>query len=525
MMNKPRENWASKLGVVLAVAGSAVGLGNFLRFPGVAAQNGGGAFLIPYLIAFVFLGIPLSWVEWTLGRYGGRYGHGSAPGIMSAIVKKPWAKYLGSLGLFGPIFIDFYYIFVESWLLGYVWYAITGQLTTASGTLATMGEFFTNYITLQTTIVGIPAALFFFIITLLLNFVIVYFGIQKGIEKASKILMPILVVLGIVMLVRVLTLPNIGKGLAFMWNPDFSKLKDINIWFAASGQIFFTLSVGIGAILTYSSYVRRDQDVALSSLSANGANQFLEVIIGGTIVIPAAIVIMGVGEAQTIASGGTFDLGFTTMPMVLGKLPLSGLFQVIWFILLFLGGLTSSISLLQPGLSFCEDEMKWSRQKSSISLFVIFLVFGLVSVYGLLAGAVDEMDFWAGNFSLVLFGTIMAVVFSWVVGIKKMWEELNVAADIKLPGFFRFVLKYITPTYLIVLLVLWFIFSGWDTITMKNIESGIMVPFFGFQVDQRNFIIWLRISFLVFLGLINLVIYLTWKKHGLNRKLEEYGRD
>ncbi|NPV00383.1 MAG: sodium-dependent transporter [Brevinematales bacterium] len=465
-----RENWASKIGVILAVAGSAVGLGNFLRFPGVASVNGGGAFLIPYFIALIFLGIPLAWVEWTLGRYGGQFSHGSAPGVLNAVVRKPWAKYLGSLGIFGPMFINFYYIYVESWLLGYVWYSIQGLLTPASTSPALIGTFFSNYISLSTTLFGIPASLFFFLITLLINLAIVFFGVKKGIERASQIMMPVLLVLSALMMIRVLTLPNIGQGFAFLWNPDLSRLGDINVWFAASGQIFFTLSVGIGAILTYSSYVKRNQDVVLSSLTANATNEFFEVIVGGTLVIPAAIAIMGIDKAQSIASSGTFSLGFITMPQVLGAFPLAALFETLWFVLLFIAAITSSISLLQPGISFFEDEMKFSRRKSIITQFGIFFVMGLLAVFGLNAGAVDEMDFWAGNFALILFGTIEAVVFAWILGADKGWKEMTRGADIKLPKFFKFVLKYITPTYLIILLAAWFIFKGWDFITLKGMD-------------------------------------------------------
>ncbi len=515
-----REHWASKLGVILAVAGSAVGLGNFLRFPGVVAANGGGAFLIPYFVAFIFLGIPLAWVEWTLGRYGGQFEHGSAPGVLNAVVRRPYAKYLGSLGIFGPMFIDFYYIYIESWLLGYVWFAIKGSLLTASATPALMGDFFGQYVGLKMTIFGdMPAALFFFLLTLVINFVIVFLGVKKGIENASKVMMPILVVLGIIMLVRVLTLPGIGQGLGFMWNPDLSRLSDIKVWFAASGQIFFTLSVGIGAILTYSSYVKRNQDIALSSLSASAANQFLEVIVGGTIVIPAAIVLMGAGEAQSIASQGVFGLGFTTMPLILGKIPLSQLFQIIWFLLLFIGGLTSSISLLQPGISFLEDELRTNRKQSVSILFVVFLIMGLLAVYGLGAGAVDEMDFWAGNFSLVLFGTIEAVIFAWVLGVDKGWKELNRGGDIRIPKVFKFILKYITPSYLIILLVLWFVLEGWDFITLKNLQEQ-QVDFMWWKVSNRGFITSIRIFFVVILAAINFMIFRAWKKNQLDDKLK-----
>lgn len=215
-----REYWGSKLGVILAVAGSAIGLGNFLRFPVKAATYGGGAFLIPYLIAFVLLGIPLAWVEWTMGRYGGRYSHGSAPGILDVVVRKPWAKYVGSLGILGPLLIYFYYVYIESWLLGFAFYALNGELLNAVET-NTITVFFGNYITLQTTLfANIPAALVFFLVTFILNFAIIGFGIRRGIEVANKFALPLIFILGIVLLIRVLTIPDIDRGLAFMWNPD-----------------------------------------------------------------------------------------------------------------------------------------------------------------------------------------------------------------------------------------------------------------------------------------------------------------
>jgi SNF family Na+-dependent transporter len=213
---KQREYWSSKLGVILAVAGSAIGLGNFLRFPVKAATYGGGAFLIPYLIAFVVLGIPLAWVEWTLGRYGGKHSYGSAPGILYVVTGKPWAKYLGSLGVIGPLLIYFYYIYIESWLLGFSWYALTGELMYAVHK-NTISELFGNYITLKTTLSGcMPAALFFFILTFIINFGIIGFGIRRGIEQINKFALPLIFILGILLFVRVLTTPGINRGLGFM---------------------------------------------------------------------------------------------------------------------------------------------------------------------------------------------------------------------------------------------------------------------------------------------------------------------
>lgn len=465
-----RDQWGTKLGVILAVAGSAIGLGNFLRFPVKTAEYGGGAFLIPYFVALLVIGIPLAWVEWTLGRYGGRFGHGSGPGILNAAVRRPWAKYLGSIGVFGPVLIFFYYVVIESWLLGFAWYSLTGDLLRAVADKQ-VGAFFGNYILLKTTILGMPAALFFFLLTFAVNFIVIGFGIRRGIELVNKIALPVLLLLGILLFVRVLTIDGIGKGLGFMWNPDLSRLLDFRVWLEAAGQIFFTLSVGIGAILTYASYIKKDQDIALSSLTSCATNEFTEVILGGTIVVPLAVVIYGATNIQEIATLGTMGLSFQTMPQIFGVIPLGGFFQFIWFFLLFIAGITSSISVLQPGISFFEDEAGYSKRRAVAIVGSISLLMGLVALYGTGADAIDEMDFWAVNICLILFGMIEAIVFAWIYGIDRGWKELNRGSDIRIPRFFRFTLKWITPTFLIVLLGGWLVTQGVDTITMKGLRD------------------------------------------------------
>lgn len=509
---KQREYWGSKLGVILAVAGSAIGLGNFLRFPVKAATYGGGAFLIPYLVALLVLGIPLAWVEWTLGRFGGKHSFGSAPGILTVVTGKKWAKYLGSLGVIGPLLLFFYYIYIESWLLGFSWYALTGELMQAVSS-NTVSELFGSYITLKKMLFsGTPAALVFFGITYILNFGIIGFGIRRGIEQINKFALPLIFFLGIILFVRVLTIPGINRGLGFMWNPDYSSLLKPKVWLEASGQIFFTLSIGIGTILTYASYVKKDQDVALSSLSSCAANSFVEVILGGTIVIPLAIVLFGANNVEQVAKVGTFGLGFNTMPILFGKMPLGSLLQVVWFILLFFAGITSSISIIQPAVSFLEDEVGWKHGKSVLSVASVSLVACLIAIFGLSAGAVDELDFWGGTFSLVIFGTIEAILFAWVFGIDKGWEELNRGSHIRLPIFFKFVMKYITPVYLLMILSAWLITDGWSFILLKGINPTESVEFFSFTVKKIAFVSVFRFFLLGLLMAVNAMIFLVWKK-------------
>ncbi|MBN2037062.1 MAG: sodium-dependent transporter [Chitinispirillaceae bacterium] len=507
-----REHWGSKIGVILAVAGSAIGLGNFLRFPVKAATYGGGAFLIPYFVALLLLGIPLAWMEWTLGRYGGRFSHGSGPGILSAVVRNPLAKYLGSMGVFVPLLIYSYYVYIESWLLGFTWYSITGELM-RQVSADTVTAFFGQYITFKLQLApGVPAALVFYIITFFLNIIVVSFGIRRGIEMVSKIAMPIILLLGLVLLVRVLTLPGIGRGMAFMWNPDYSQLLNPRVWLEASGQIFFSLSLGIGSILTYSSYVKRKQDVALSSLSSCATNEFAEVILGGTIVIPLAVVMFG-ANLDAIAKMGTFGLGFTTMPLIFGKLPLSQMLQCIWFALLFFAGVTSSISMMQPPISFFEDVLSIRRRKAVLIATAIAFVMSFVAVFGLEAGAVDEMDFWGGTCLLVVFGTIEAFIFSWIFGIDRGFEELKAGSHITPPRFFKFIMKYVTPLYLCVILAAWLVTDGWKVMIMQNIGADEQVAFCSITMSKVAFVSFVRGLMLLVWGGILAVIHWAWKHH------------
>ncbi len=518
-MIKNRDNWGSKIGVVCAVAGSAIGLGNFLRFPVKAATNGGGAFLIPYFIALVLIGIPVAWIEWALGRHGGKYGHGSAPGILNAITRHSWVKYFGSLGIFGPMLIFFYYCYIESWLLGFTWYALTGELmkVTANGTV---GEFFGNYISLKTiAFAGIPSALFFFLLTFLINFTVIYFGIRRGIEIVNKYALPAILILGILLLIRTLTLPGIGHGLGYMWNPDLSKLRDSKAWFEAAGQIFFTLSVGIGVIMTYASYVKKGQDIALSSLTSCATNELAEVIIGGTLIIPLAIVIYGANNIAEIAKMGTLGLGFQTMPVIFGKVTLGGLFQFVWFLLLFLAGVTSSVSILQPAISFLEDDAGMTKRFSVAIVALITFFFGLIAVFGLSAGAVDEMD-WMTDFCLISFGLIETIIFGWFFGIDKGMKELDEGAEIKIPAFFGFVFKYITPICLICVLSFWLLQNAPERIFLKGVQESKFV-FAGIETSNIAVIYFTRGAMLFLIASICIFTFFAWKKQNIDEKLKQ----
>lgn len=466
------ENWTSKLGVILAVSGSAIGLGNFLRFPQQAAQNGGGAFMIPYFIALILLGIPLMWVEWTLGRMGGISGAHTLPEIYQSVFKKRFVKFLGVFGLFMPFIVFVYYTYIESWSLGYAFFSISGKYWGLGN--EKIGEFFANYVGISngSYFNTMFPAVFFFIITLVVNLYVLMGGISKGIERLCNIAMPILLVLAFILMGRVLTLPGIDKGFGFLWNPDFSKLKDPKVWLAAAGQIFFTLSLGFGVIQTYASYLKKNDDVALSGLTSSFVNEFAEVILGASIAIPAAVVFFGITGTQEIAQKGVVSLGFNTLPIIFQKLIGGRFFGFIWFVLLFFAGITSSISLGQPLVAFLKKQLGLSQKGAVMVLGTVTLLYSIPVIYYFNKGFMDEMDFWAGGFFIVVSALIELLLFGWVLGIDKGFEELNRDGLIRVPAIFKFVIKYISPVYIMAILISW-IYSKLPAV-LRNTDPYIM---------------------------------------------------
>ncbi|MEW6062366.1 MAG: sodium-dependent transporter, partial [Bacteroidota bacterium] len=422
-MSSHKESWGSRVGLVLAMAGNAVGLGNFLRFPAQAVQNGGGAFIIPYLVSFLLMGIPLLWIEWAIGRNGGKYGHHSTPGMLQVLGRSSLWKYVGVFGIFTNLTVAAYYCYLESWTLAYVWYSITGIFNGKSA--VEVAQFFNEYVGVHdgSLINFPPVALFFFLITVSLNLWILSRGLSKGIEIASKIGMPLLILFGIFLAIRSLTL-DAGEhgavndaltGLNFLWNPQFDSLSNPKVWMAAAGQIFFTLSVGMGSIHCYAAYVKENEDIALNAASAGWMNEFVEVILGGSIVIPIAVAYLGLDWTKDNAG---LMMGFRTMPTLFANWGpfLAAVAGVAWFGLLFFAGITSSLAMGQPVMAFLQDEFKVTRSRSAMYFGVALLILSLWCIIFFGAGAFGEFDDWSGTFSLVVFALLETIAFAWVFG-------------------------------------------------------------------------------------------------------------
>jgi SNF family Na+-dependent transporter len=554
-MTKVKDGWNSRMGVILAVAGSAVGIGNFLRFPGQAAQYGGGAFMIAYLVAFLLIGLPICWSEWAMGRFGGRYGFNTAPGIFNLFFRSRYPKYLGILALIIPIMIYMYYVCIESWCLGYAVNYLTGNMTFTS--VEDAGSFFAAFSGVQEDGSALAFAWdrvgFYLLVVFFLNFFLIYRGLSKGVELFCKYAMPTLLVIAFIILIRVMTLgvPNpsfpersVANGLGFMWNPTqvfleqrnptadgsdswlrieqlvgqerleyakeleaqsdgyrltsvsvWQQLANPQLWLAAAGQIFFSLSVGFGIILTYASYLKSDSDLVLSGLTATSTNEFCEVGLGGLITLPAAVAFLGVAGLAGVGMG-TFSLGFQVLPLVFEQMPGGGVFGFLFFFLLFLAAVTSSLSMLQPGIAFLEEALTLSRRQSVAILGIITAMGTLFVLYfSQSLKALDTLDFWVGTFLIYVLATIQVVIFGWFWGVEKGLTEANSGSIMPLPRLVGWVMKWVSPLFLITIFVL---FVSYNVLGIGGGGSAYIRDLFG---PEPSKVAWMSVSLILVMGL------------------------
>lgn len=483
MQNQRRDRWSSRLAVIFAVAASAVGIGNFLRFPGLVAKYG-GAFMIPYFLALVLIAVPMCWAEWIMGRFAGQYGYNSCPAIFAIVGRRPIWRYVGVLAVLIPICVFCYYGFVEAWCLGYAWFYLTGALPQAlsANPADYAGQsrvFFDQFIgNAQDGVLlqgPLSAAVACWLIVFAVNFVVIYNGVSRGIERFCNFALPLMLLCSLIVMVRVLTLGapdpshperNVLAGLAYMWNPKvspgqpwWSALANAEMWLEAAGQVFFSLGVGFGIIATYASYLGPRDDVALSSLTAAATNETAEVCVGGLVTIPAAFVFLG---ATAIAGQGTFGLGFNTlpavfmhMPDVLG-IPTGRAIGFVWFLMLFLAAITSSLGMVQPAIAFLEEALGIGR-RASCALLALIAVFGtgLTIYFSRGMSVVNSIDFWVGGVLVYTLAMFEVVLFAWVFGVERGFAEARKGAAIRIPDIFKFILKWISPTYLGTIFVVW----------------------------------------------------------------------
>jgi len=414
-MKKQRENWGSKFGFILAAVGSAVGLGNIWKFPYIAGENGGAAFILVYLISILLVGIPIFISELIIGRK-------SQLNVVGAYKKlsnnSPFWSIVGYMGIFTAFVILSYYNIVAGWSLGYFFEAIKGTFNEFT-TVELASNYFSNQISNTFWIISWQ---FLFIA---LSVYVVFSGVRKGIEKYSKLLMPILLVILISLAVWGISLKGSSAGLTFLFKPDWGSING-KVILIALGHAFFTLSLGMGAIITYGSYFKKDENILTSALWVIFLDTFIAIIAG--IAIFTSVFSMGFNPAEGPG------LIFNVLPTVFNKMPGGNIFGTLFFLLLFIAALTSAISLLEVITSYFVDQKKHSRHwVVLVAAFVTFLVgipsamsFGLLKDFQLFQkNFFDIMDFLSANILLPGGGLLIAIFIGWKFGYRKSMNALE----------------------------------------------------------------------------------------------------
>ncbi len=440
MSNEKRSSFTGKIGFVLAAAGSAVGLGNIWRFPYLAAKYGGGIFLLTYLILAVTFGFSLMTAEIALGRKTGL----SVVGAFSKLNKK--FTFLGYLAAFVPAIILPYYSVIGGWVTKYLYAFCTG-----GGVDAAHDSYFGGFITSTAEPVG------WFFIYIGLTALVVLFGVEKGIEKVSKIMMPVLVVLSIVIAGYSMTIPGAIDGVKYYITPDFGKFSVTTV-LAAMGQLFYSMSLAMGIMVTYGSYMKKEVNLE-SSVSNIEIFDTGIAFLAGLMIIPATYAFSN-GSPEALGKGP--GLMFATLPKVFESMAGGQIIGALFFLLVLFAALTSSISLMETVVSIVCDKLKWSRKVAIAVVFVFSIVMGLLSCFGYsiwdtatIIGMqmLDFFDFITNSVMMPIVAFFTCIFIGYVIKPQVIIEEVELSGKFKKKALFTFVIKYLAPVCIIAILI------------------------------------------------------------------------
>lgn len=448
-----RTEFASKLGLIAATVGSAVGLGNVWRFPAETQANGGATFLLLYIVCTLLLGIPVMLGEFVLGR-GGR---SDAIGVFRKLSpgKKWWLA--GAGGILASYLIVIFYMVVAGWTLEYLVGSLTGQFYTSWG-LAPAGEDKTQYLATMTEMVtGVWPPILATAAVIAINIAILLRGVQKGIERLSNVLMPLLFVILLIMCAVSLTLPEAADGVAFFLKPDFSKVTPLAVM-DALGQTFFSLSLGMGILITYASYYPITTNLPRTSLTVVLLSLMVALLMG-LVIFPA---VTSFGLQDESLEGAT--LIFVTLPQVFGHLPLSWLWSALFFILLLVAAITSTVSLSEVAIAFLCDTFGLSRRRAVLlALCPMFILSSICSLsmgplnYVRLLGMnmFDLLDNFATNILLPLVAISTCIYLGWFAPKTLLREQLTNEGKLRshLVKPVAFILRWVAPALILLILL------------------------------------------------------------------------
>lgn len=434
-MSTNRVTFGSKIGVILATVGCAVGLGNIWRFPYMLGSNGGAAFLLVYLLCILLLGLPVMITEFFIGRHTNR----NAAGAFKELAPGTKWSLIGYNGVLAAFLILGFYSVVAGWTLEYVLQAFSGSLSDKTAT-----DFATDFSNFST---GLIRPIIWTVTFIVLTHVIIISGVKSGIERASKIMMPLLFLFLLILAIRSVTLPNASEGLTFLFQPDFSKINS-SVILSAMGQAFFSLSIGMGCLITYASYFKKETNLQTTALQVTILDT-LVALLAGIMIFPA---VFSFGITPTAGP----ELVFITLPNVFAQLPMGSVWSAIFFILLALAALTSTISMHEVATAYVHEEHKMSRNKAAWVVSTGAIILGVLSSlsFGVLkdftiGGMIffDFLDYLTAKIMLPLGGMLICIFAGTRVERKVIKAELTNEGTIPFYFFntYAFFMKYVAP--------------------------------------------------------------------------------
>ena len=438
-----RDGFGSKLGIIAAAAGSAIGLGNIYRFPCELGNNGGAAFLLVYLIVVVFLGIPVMLSELVIGRRG----QSNAVGAFKKLAPKSAWPIVGYIGVLCGFIIFAFYSTISGWTLEYIVKSVSNSFQGKD--LAAMEQDFSNFHDMGWRNVMWQAIFIF------LTGFVVFKGVQNGIERYAKILMPVLLVILVILGVRSATLPGAKDGLVFLFKPDFSKITG-KVLISALGQGFFSLSLGMGALITYGSYIKKDDNLTSTAFSVVLSDTLIA-LLAGIVIFPAAF-------SFGINPQAGMGLVFNTIPMIFNQMMGGYWFCIIFFVLLAIAALTSTISLLEVVVAYLSEELHIKRQWATVLACVATMLIGSFASLSLKSNTslafggrtvFDWMDFISSNILLPLGGVLIVLFVGWRLGKSHFFDEVTNSGKLKSPlkRIILFIIRYLAPLAIIVIFI------------------------------------------------------------------------
>ncbi len=439
-MAEKRGSFSGKLGFVLAAAGSAVGLGNIWRFPYLAAKYGGGIFLLVYIALAVTFGFALAIAEIAIGRKTGL----SAIGAFKKLDKR--FSFIGYIAAIVPIIILPYYSVIGGWVTKYFSGYVMGE-----GSLMAQDEYFTTFIA------QVDEPIMWFFIYLAITAIVVLFGVEKGVERISKILMPILIILSIFIAIYALFLPGATKGLLYYITPNFSKFSIMTV-VAAMGQLFYSMSLAMGIMITYGSYMKKD-------VSIESSVHHIEIFdtgiafLAGLMIVPSVIAFNG-GDTTSVNAGP--GLMFATLPKVFESMPFGNFIGGAFFLLVLFAALTSSISLMETVVSIVCDKLKWNRKITCLVVFIFSILLGIPSSLGngawknvtiLGKDFLSFFDFISNNLIMPVVALLTCIFVGYIINPNIIADEVNIGGKFKSQKLYNIVIKFIAPAFLVIILV------------------------------------------------------------------------